>query len=171
MSNSVLGTGFKYGLYTRSPGGEWVQDGEPEFNLIPQVGVDHIASLIRGAGATPISSWYMGIFESNYVPTSGVGAADLPGVVGESGAYDETTRPAWTHQYDGVSVIDNTASMATFTMNASKRIYGAFIISSSTKQGNSGLILSIARFSTPRDLEPGQQFGVGAVLTLIPTSF
>jgi hypothetical protein len=171
MKDSVLGAGFKYGLYIKDARGAWVQDGDVECNIIPQVGVNHIASLLRGSGATPISSWFMGLFEGNYVPTSGVTAADLPGVVGESGAYSESSRPAWNHQYDGVSVIDNTASLATFTMDADKRIYGAFIVSSNTKQGNGGVLLSIARFATPRDLTAGQEFGVGGVLTLIPTSF
>lgn len=167
--SSILGTGFKYGLYTREPGGDWVQDGDFEYNLMPQAAVDHVATLITGSG-TPIASWFMGIYESNYVPTSGVTATDLPGVVGESVAYTGATRPAWAFQYDGVSVIDNTLSLATFTMNAPKTIYGAFIVSNGTKGGNTGLVLSIARFSTPRVLESGTQFGVGGVLTLIPTT-
>lgn len=168
--SSILGTGLKYGLYVRNAAGQWVQDGPPMCNLMPQESVDHVAGLIRGSGATPISTWYMGLFENNYVPTSAVTAADLPGVVGECLAYDEVTRPSWDHQYDDVSIIDNTLSLATFTFNATKRVYGAFIVSSSTKGGNTGLILSIARFTTPRDLESGMEFGVGGVLTLIPTS-
>lgn len=168
--NSVIGHGLKYGLYIRNAAGVWVQDGPPVQNLIPQAGVDHVAGLIRGSGPTPISSWYMGLFENNYVPTSGVTAADLPGVVGECTAYNEATRPAWNHQYDGVSVIDNTLDLATFTMNADKRIYGAFIVSVSVKGGNTGLLFSIARFDTPRDLTAGTEFGVGGLLTLIPTT-
>lgn len=168
--NSILGTGLTYALYVRKPGAAWERCGELEHNLMPQEAVDHVAGLIRGSGPTPISSWYVGIFENNYVPTSAVTAADLPGVVGECVAYDEATRPQWVTQYDDVSVIDNTLNLATFTMNAAKRVYGAFIVSNSIKTGNTGLLLSIARFSTPRDLEPGMEFGVGAVLTLIPTS-
>ena len=148
----------------------WVQDGPPVCNLMPQESIDHVAGLIRGSGPTPISSWFIGLFENNYMPTSGVTAADLPGVVGECTAYDEATRQGWVNTYDGVSVIDNTLSLATFTMNATKRIYGAFIVSSSVKGGNTGLTLSIARFDSPRDVVAGTEFGVGALLTLIPTT-
>lgn len=171
MSNSILGTGLKYALYLRDANGEWVQDGECEFNLMPQVAIDHIASLIRGSGATPIANWYMGLFEGNYVPTAGVTAADLPGVVGECQAYDEASRPLWAHTYDGESVIGNETNLTVFTMNATKRINGAFLCSNGAKGGNTGLILSICRFDTPRDVTPGQEFGVGGLLTLIPTSF
>jgi hypothetical protein len=168
--NSILGHGLKYGLFLRNEAGVWVQDGPPVHNLIPQAGVEHIRSLIRGSGASPISSWYMFLFENNYVPTSGVTAADLPGVIGESTAYTEATRPAWTHQDVGDTSIDNLASLATFTMNAPKIIYGAGIVSASTKGGNTGLIISIARFDTPRELEAGMEFGVGGILTLVPTT-
>ena len=163
---SVLGYGFRYDGEIITPDGEIIQFSDT--NLLPQVAIDHIAGLIRGT-TSPIGSWYMGLFENNYVPTSGVTAADLPGVVGESTAYTEATRPAWTNAYDGVSAIDNLASKATFTMNAAKVIYGAFIVSSSVKAGNTGLLLSIARFSTAKTLDSGSVFTLGAGITLVPT--
>lgn len=168
--SSLLDRGVRYGLYLRDQHGNWAQDGELEFNKLPTEFVRHVAGLIRGSGATPISNWYMFLFENNYVPTDGVTAADLPGVVGECTAYSESARPSWDHQFDETSVIDNGASLATFTMTASKRIYGAGIVSNNVKAGNTGMIMSIARFATPRDLEAGQEFGLGGVLTLIPTN-
>ena len=161
---SVLGRGFKYSGEIITPDGEITTFSD--FNLLPQVSIDHIAGLIRGVG-TPIGSWYLGLFENNYVPTSGVTAADLPGVVGECTAYTEATRPEWVDAYDGVASIDNIASKAVFTMNAAKVIYGAFIVSSSVKAGNTGLLLSIARFSTAKTLDSGTQFSLAAGLTLI----
>lgn len=165
----LLGKGIRYGLYRQGLDGRWVQDGDFEFNLIPQDAVDFIASLILGTGATPISNWYFGLFENNYNPTKGVKPTDLQTVVGECLAHDEAARPAWEADYDGVSVIDNGENLATFTFNAPKRIYGGFVISSSVKGGEDGLILSIARFQSPRDIEAGQKFGVGGLLTLTPT--
>ncbi len=164
---SVLGTGFRYDSEIVAPDGEILRF--TDFNLLPQVSIDLIAGLLRGT-ATPIGSWYMGLFENNYVPDSSVTAADLPGVVGECTAYSQATRPAWTHAYDGVAVIDNLASKATFTMNADKTIYGAFIVSSSVKAGNTGALLSIARFSTAKALPAGSQFTLAAGLTLVPTA-
>lgn len=165
---SLLGTGFRYDCEILTPSGEIILS--TDFNLLPQVSVNHIAGLIRGDGTVPISSWFVGVFEDNYVPTSGVTSADLPVVVGESTAYSEVTRPAWTDSYDAVSLIDNLASKAVFTFTAAKTIYGAFLVSSSVKAGNTGVLLSIARFSTPKTVDIGTVFSVAAGITLVPTT-
>lgn len=165
MTRSILGHGFQYsGEIVRLDGS---REAFTDHNLLPQVAVDHIAGLIRGS-ASPIATWYVGLFEANYVPVAGVTAADLPAI--ESSAYSEATRPAWTNVYDGSAVIDSLASKATFTFNASKRIYGAFLVSTSTKGGSTGTLLSIARFASPKDIDAGEVFTVAAGLTLIPTS-
>lgn len=165
---SVLGAGFKYDCEIITPSGEIIQS--TDYNLLPQVSIDHLAGLLRGDGTVPISSWFVGVFENNFVPTSGVTSADLPVVVGESTAYSQATRPVWTHVYDGVSVIDNLAAKAVFTFTAAKTIYGAFIVSSSVKAGNTGVLLSIARFNTPKTMDIGTQFSVAAGITLVPTT-
>ena len=165
---SVLGAGFKYDCEILTPSGEILQF--TEHNLLPQVSVDHLVGLLRGDGTVPISTWYMGVFENNFVPTASVTSADLPVTVGESTAYTSATRPVWTHAYDGVSVVDNLASKAVFTFNATKTIYGAFLVSSSVKAGNTGVLLSIARFSTAKVMESGAVFSVAAGITLVPTT-
>jgi hypothetical protein len=164
---SVLGTGFVYKCEATLPTGDvLIFD---EHNLLPQVAIDHVAGLIRGTGS-PISAWYMGIFEGNYVPANGTTSADLPTTAGECVAYSGASRPVWTNVYDASSVIDNAASRAVFTLNADKRIYGAFIVSSSTKGGGTGVLLSMARFAVPRDLPSGTEFAVTAGITLVPTA-
>lgn len=164
---SVLGYGFRYDGEIITPDGEVITFSDT--NLLPQVSIDFIAGLLRGT-SSPISSWYVGLFENNYVPTSGVTAADLPGVVGECTAYDEATRPVWTNTYDGISSIDNLSNKAVFSINAAKTIYGAFLVSSSVKAGNTGLLLSIARFSTAQTLTAGTSFSIAAGITLVPTT-
>tara|TARA_Y100001956_G_scaffold30282_1_gene29873 strand:- start:16 stop:525 length:510 start_codon:yes stop_codon:yes gene_type:complete len=166
--NSLLGHGLVYKVETIVNG--IVVDVSIEHNIMPQQAIDHVASLIRGGGATPISGWYLGIFEDNYVPDGAVTAADLQSIVGESTAYDETERLPWTNSYDGSGFIGNTGSPAEFTMNASKTIYGGFIVSNATKGGTSGIVLSLARFSTAKTVEPGSVLRVTAGLTLTPTS-
>lgn len=167
MIESVLGTGFKYLVEVEKNG--VVVDSWWEHNIMPQESVDHIASLIRGGGASPISNWYVGIFESDYVPDETTTAGDLQNDAGESTAYDESTRPIWDNSYDGESLIANGSSRAEFTMNASKNIYGAFIVSSQTKGGTGGTLLSIARFSSPREVEPGSVLRITAGIVLTPT--
>lgn len=165
--NSILGSGLQYDATITHPDGS--VERFTDFNLLPQEAVNHIAGLIRGSSA-PIANWYVGVFENNYVPTSAVTAADLQTLVGESVAYDEALRPTWSNTYDSVSLISNAASKAVFTFNATKRIYGAFIVSASGKGGNTGTLLSIARFTTARDLDAGSVLSITAGLTLVPSA-
>lgn len=167
ITTGVLGTGFEY-LVDVVKDGHVEQSGR-EHNLMPQTSVDFIASLIRGSGASPYSNWYVGVFEGDYLPGSDTKPSDLNGAVAESVAYDESARPAWTHSYDNSSVISNAASRAEFTFNATKKIYGAFLISASIKGGTGGQLLSIARFSSPRDVEAGSVLRVTAGIVLTPT--
>lgn len=166
--NTVLGSGLVYRVETIKDG--VVVDESWEHNIMPQQSVDHIASLIRGAGASPISSWYVGLFENNYVPDSSVTAAELQNAVGESQAYDEIDRQLWSNNYDGIGFIGNTGTPAEFTMNATKTIHGAFLVSNATKGGTSGILLSIARFSTAKTVDAGTVLRITAGLTLTPTS-
>lgn len=149
------------------PDGEVLQSGPPVCNIIPQVGINHIVALLRGTG-TIIAPWYIGVGEGNFVPTSATVAADLPGSVEECVAYSEATRPVWNNSFDGVSIITSLTNRAEFTFTADKRLYTGFLVSSSTKGGNTGTLLSIARFQTPYDPPAGSVFRLGASLTLLP---
>lgn len=165
---SVLGTGFRYDCEIKKPSGEIAQF--TDFNLLPQAAIDHIVGLLRGDGTVPINSWFVGLFSGNYVPTSGVTAADIPVTVGEATGYSQATRPIWQNSYDGIAVVDSIANKAVFNFTAPTTLYGAFIISNSVKAGNTGLLLSIARFNTPKTMDVGTQFSVAAGITLVPTT-
>jgi len=168
MIKSILGTGFHYEVELVDRHGHTLSR-TIEHNIIPQQGLDHIASLIRGGGASPISDWYIGVFENNYVPVSSVTASDLQSPVGESSAYSGDDRLPWDNSYDGQGMILS-SPRAEFEMTDEKRIYGAFIVSSPSRGGTSGTLLSIARFSSPRDVEDGATLRVSAGLLLTPTN-
>lgn len=138
---------------------------EPVDNLIPQVGVDQLAGLITGASAA-INSWYVGVFAGNYVPTSSTTAADLPTNAAEATGYSETARPAWNKAYDGVSLITSSANRASFTFTADTTLYGGFLVSSAAKAGATGVLLSIARFTTPYVIPAGSVFKLGVAISL-----
>lgn len=164
---SILGRGFTFYEELLLPDGELVK-GPPIHNKTPQEGVDFIASLLLGSGA-PISSWYLFLFEANYVPTGSERASDLPGVIGECTAYSQASRPAFNGVYDGTSVIDNLADKGKFNFTANKTIYGAGIVSAGTKAGGGGLIISIARFPSPRVIAAGTEYSLGAAIPLLST--
>ena len=163
---SILGKGFTYGRKIIHPDGR-IQLLADAHNLVPLEGVQHVAGLILGS-TSPISGWYGFIFEGNYTPDEGSAAADLPGVIGECTAYSASSRPAWNGVFDGTSILSNTVDIE-FTMTADKVLYGAGIVSSSTKGGNGGLILSIARFPTPEQVKAGAKFALTAELPILST--
>ncbi len=163
---SILGKGFTYRTKIIQPDGEVII--RPPFsNLVPSEGISHVAGLILGS-ATPIANWYAFLFSSNYIPDSGSSAADLPGVIGECTTYSETSRPVWEGELDGTSTLVNPVEVE-FTMTSDKVLYGAGIVSSSTKGGNGGLILSIARFPSPETVKAGAKFSLIADLPLLST--
>lgn len=140
-----------------------------DHNLIPQVGIDHLAGLLRGTGSV-ISNWYCGIYEGDFVPTSGTTSADLQTGAQECQAYTQASRPIWDNAYDGVQLITNLASRAEFTMNADKTLYGAFLVAASAKGSASGVLQSIARFSSPYVVPTGSTFRLGISISLVPTT-
>lgn len=163
IKESLCSLGFVYHTEVVSPEGI-ILSSQVDHNLLPQVSIDFIAGLLRGVGS-PISTWYVGLFEADYVPTSSTTSADLPPI--ESTAYTQPARPVWNNTYDGVQLITNFDNPAVYTFSADKTLYGGFLVSNSTKGGNSGTLLSIARFSTPRDVPNGSEFRLRVSISLV----
>jgi len=162
---SILGTGFVYTAHYTGPNGDtWT---ETVGNLIPQEGVDFVAGLLT-ANVSLVAPWYVGVFENDYSPVTGSSAGALATAIGETTSYVAGARPAFVPVYDGVSRIDNAAARAEFVFTADKRIYGGFLTSTQAKQDTSGLVLSIARFTSPRDVEVGGTLRVLAGIQLVP---
>jgi hypothetical protein len=118
-------------------------------NLICNEGLNHILNVVLH-GTTPVSPWYMAIFEGNYTPVATVTAATVTADSTESTAYDESTRVEYAEAAASSQSTTNSASKATFTISASKTIYGAFLASASAKSATTGTLLAIARFATSR---------------------
>lgn len=138
------------GIFT----GQIVRNGEiiDEFdtpNLVVDQGLNHILDVLLH-GSTQVGTWYLGVFEGNYTPVAGLTAAALPAAATECTAYDEATRQAYNEAAAAAKVTTNSANKATFTFNATKTLYGAFIASDSTKGGTSGTLLAAAKFAAPK---------------------
>lgn len=158
--------GFKYHIDVELDG--VVVDSWPIVNLVPTAAINHMAAALFGDVA-PIGTFYVGLFENNYLPVAGALSSDLPSTIGEFVGYSEAARPIWARvNTDGL--ITNVASRAAFTVTTAKRLYGGFLCSSSEKGGGSGLLLSVARFDSPKDVEPGMVLRVRAELSLVPTN-
>lgn len=118
-------------------------------NLVVNEGLNALLDIMFH-GSTQITTWYVGLFEGNYTPVAGVTAATITANSTECTAYDEATRVAYDEAAAASQSITNSASKATFTFNATKTIYGAFLVSNSTKSGTSGTLFCATRFATSK---------------------
>jgi len=123
-------------------------------NLVVNQGLqDMNTKYFKGSGYT--ATWYIGLYgaASSNNPLATDTAASHPGFT-EITPYSNATRPAATFGTATTadpSVIDNSASVASFTINATATVGGAFLISDNTKSGSSGVLFSASDFASPGD--------------------
>lgn len=120
-------------------------------NIVVNEGLNHILGAVFNA-ATQITAWYVGIFEGNYTPLATDTAANITANSTECTAYDEATRVAWVEAAPSGQSITNSASKATFTMNATKTVYGAFLVSASAKSATTGTLVAASKFAAARSV-------------------
>jgi hypothetical protein len=125
-------------------------------NLVVNEGLNSLLEINFRSG-TQITAWYLGLFEGNYTPVASVTAATITSASTETTAYTQSTRPAYSPAAASSQSITNSASRATFTFNATKTIYGAFLVSSSAKSGTTGTLFSAARFASSKLVESGDE--------------
>lgn len=141
-----------------------VIDSETKANLIPNAALGHLLRAPFG-DTSPVGSFYLGLFQGNFIPTPATTAADIPINMVEFVGYSEANRPAWDKSFNAAATYDNFANKAEFTITQEKDIYGAFLVSDMTKAGNSGLLLSVVRFASPKPVSVGQTVRLSGGIT------
>lgn len=144
-----------------------VVDRFKEHNIIPIQGMNRIASLLLGGGATPTASWYLGLLNTGFTVNED---STLQGAT----AYENTTytttgnaRLDWDYVYDNEYSITNVVSRAEFDFVNAATIYGAFLTDLATRSTYAtGCLLSVANFSSPRSIDAGGTLRVTAGITL-----
>ena len=142
-----------------------VVDSETVHNLMPEEGRTHAVSVIT-KGATQVPTWYIGLFEGNYVPVDSDKASTFPTSATECTAYLPATRVEFVEGAVAAGVVENTASRAEFTATAAKTIYGAFLVSAQAKGAITGVLMSAARFTAPKVLQIDDVLRVTASFSL-----
>ena len=104
---------------------------------------------------TQITTWYIGLYGAgaSNTPAAGDTMASHAGWT-EVVPYSNATRVAATFvtaTTANPSVVTNAASPATFTINATETVGGAFLTSGSAKSGTTGTLFSAADFAAPGD--------------------
>lgn len=129
-----------------------------EKNLVTNEGLNALLdTYLNGDGTAKIPAWYVALFEGNYTPAATLTAATFTATATESIAYSEATRVLWVDAAASAQQITNSASKATFTMNATKTIYGAALISASAKSATTGVLFAASRFSVARAVVAADQ--------------
>lgn len=153
MIKTKAGAGGVFTAKCLGPDGQVKWETEAH-NLVVNQGLqDMNTKYFKGSGYT--AAWYIGLYgaAASNNPTANDTAALHPGFT-EITPYSNATRPACTFGTATTadpSVIDNSGSVASFTINASATVGGAFLISDNTKGGTAGVLFSAADFAAPGD--------------------
>lgn len=153
--------GFTYHL-THKRDGQIIAEWDAE-NLMPSEGAEYILGAAFLPAVAKIGNWFAGLWSGAYAPTVGVEASTLLSLATEVTAYGGATRPAFA---PSVVESDAVSDTTTFTFSSAVTVNGAFVSSSSTKNGADGTLVSVVRFSTARDMLPGDTLDVTNAVSL-----
>lgn len=149
---AVAGGGvFRMQCFDASGALKWEAE---EHNLVVNVGLqDMNAKYFTGSSYT--AAWYIGVYGAagSNTPAAGDTMASHAGWT-EVTDYSQSTRPACsfgTPTTADPSVITNSGSPATFSINDTVTVGGAFLTSDNTKGGTSGVLFSASAFESPGD--------------------
>jgi hypothetical protein len=124
-----------------------------ESNLVVNVGLQYMAGTALTSTAQ-ITTWYIGLYGAGASNTPAAGDtmsshAGWTEVTPYAGARPTATFAAATNA--NPSVVTNSASPASFSINATQTVGGAFLVSNSTAGGSTGTLFSAADFQSPGD--------------------
>jgi predicted RecA/RadA family phage recombinase len=122
------------------------------------------------ANGTKIGTWYLAPFKGNVTPLASWTAANFTANSTELTEYDESTRQTFVTPGASAQNVNNTASPAVITINATVTAYGAALISNSAKSGTTGTLLSAGLFSTPKALADDDTLSIAYSLTATSTT-
>jgi len=133
-------------------------------NLVVDEGLDEILDKFW-KGSTYTAGHYVGLTDGT---PSGAAADTMSSHAGwaEVTAFSEGARQSLTLGAVSAQSVDNSAAKASFTIDASTTVGGAFVATDSTKGGTSGTLIGIAAFSGgDRSVQNGDTINVTVTLT------
>ena len=131
-------------------------------NLVTTEGLNHVLSITLDGG-TQITTWYVGLKGSG----SAAAADTMSSHSGwtENTDYSQSVRQTLTLGTAAAGSIDNSASKATYSINGTATIAGAFITSDDTKSGTTGTLYGVVDFGSARSVISGDTLEVTVTLT------
>lgn len=153
--------------FDRINGGEWTRTE----NLIPTEGLAHILNVALGTTPKP-ASYHLALFSAAAQPQASWTAASFASTASEivsmTEGYSAATRPAWTPTNTATNSIDNMAAVAKVTMKtaSSLTVQGAAMLTSSTKGGTTGALISASKYAAARVFQDGDTYEIGYRISL-----
>ncbi|GER16680.1 hypothetical protein [Variovorax boronicumulans] len=157
---SEIKSGATYTTEVVAPDGT-VSQCSVEHNKVPIEGLNHMAAAIFKSGAQ-VGTWYIAPFEGDFTPTDDDKAATIAAAAQESTAYSAAARLEFVEGAVNSGAVDNSANKAEFLFNAPKVIRGVFLVSASPKGANTGTLISVVRFLSPKNVDAGSTLRVVA---------
>lgn len=133
-------------------------------NLVTDAGVNDVLDKYF-KGSTYTAAHYVGLTDGTPTPAAGDTMASHAGWV-EVTDYAEATREALVLGAVAAKSVDNSASKASFAINATVTVGGAFVTTVSTKGGSTGTLYGVGAFTGgDRSLVSGDTLNVTVTLT------
>lgn len=149
QSRAGAGGVFHFKCYDADGNLKWE---EKTHNLVVNQGLQDMNTKYF-SGSSYTATWFLGLINNSPTPSYVAGdTAALHSGWSETTAYSQATRPSVTFGTATTadpSVISNSASPASFSINGTVTVAGAFLISNSTKGGTSGVLFSESTFQSP----------------------
>lgn len=143
---------------------EWEQK-----NIVTDEGLNYLLDVAL-SGGTQISAWYLLLKDNTGDPLDGSETYATP-VFSEITDYTEGSRPAWTDGGVSSQSVDNSGSVASFSINATVTVYGAGMVgggSNPSTKGNvagGGKLFCVSNFSSSKALSNGDTLQVTYTVT------
>jgi hypothetical protein len=146
----VVGGGF---FHEVRRGGDLIDQGMWDHNLVVNEGLNHLLNVTLN-NQTQTATWYVGLYKTAVAPAAGWTAATIHSNATKADEFDETTLPEYVEAASTAQSITNSAAKATFTMNATVTINGAYLKSNNVKlvTDTTGILFAASQFTTGRDL-------------------
>lgn len=135
------------------------------YNLVTTAGRNNLLDRGFKAGGAA-NAWFVGLVD-NASFTAYAAADTMASHAGwlESSVYANATRPAYVGAAPVAGSMDNSASKAVFTINASGSVKGAFLTDSSVVNGAVGTLYGVGSLAAVRTVTSGDTLNITITLT------
>jgi len=131
-------------------------------NLIVTVGLNSLLTeYFKGSSYT--AAWYVGLKSTGTALAADTMSSHSSWA--ENTTFSESVRQTLTLGTPSAGSVNNSASKATFSINGTTTIYGAFLTSSNTKSGTAGTLYGVVDFGSSRAVISGDTLEITVTLT------